>query len=129
VAPRKPREEAAQAAAAQRALRQAELRAAAGEVLAEVRPLSDRACRVALKAVIAAVQAPEFGGRRTGQAGEVGCTLTAQDGTVGRVEGARWSVLVPGRRVLFHPPVGAGRVPGGRPAARDQVAVLVEAAR
>ncbi|MFD5898666.1 DUF2397 family protein [Streptomyces sp. NPDC060366] len=129
VAPRKSRKEAARVAAAQRAQRQAELRAAAAEVLAGAGPLSDRACRAALKAVVAAVQAAECGGCRTGRAGEVGCTLTVEEGAVGRVEGYRWSVLVPGRRVVFHPPVGAGRVPGGRPGGQERVAVLVEAAR
>lgn len=132
VAPRKSREEAARVAATQRAQRQAELRAAAAEVLAGAGPLTDRACRAALKAVVAAVQAPEDSGCRTGQAGEVGCTLTVREGAVGRVEGHRWSVLVPGRWVVFHPPVGPGRVPGVRPAGQDRqerVAVLVEAAR
>ncbi|MET8768876.1 hypothetical protein [Streptomyces sp. NPDC004658] len=59
----------------------------------------------------------------------MGRTLTAVEGMVGRVDGVRWSVMVPGRRILFHPPnraVAPRRVPGGRPA---EVAVLVEAAQ
>lgn len=80
---------------------------------------------------MAAARALEDSAGRIGQAEGVGCTLVAAAGVVGRVEGVRWSVLVPGRRVLFHPPVAvaAGRVPAGRRAEPANVAVLVEAAR
>ncbi|MBT2526979.1 DUF2397 family protein [Streptomyces sp. ISL-99] len=120
------------AAVQRRAEREAEHRAAVAEILAGGGPLSERACRVALKAVMAAVRAPEGPLGRVGQAEGVGCALTVAEGTVGRVEGVRWSVLVPGRRIGFHPPGPAlrgGRVPGGRQAVQADVAVLVEAAR
>ncbi|AEY86852.1 hypothetical protein SHJG_1576 [Streptomyces hygroscopicus subsp. jinggangensis 5008] len=87
---------------------------------------------MALRAVMAAARAPEDAAGRIGQAEGVGCTLTAVEGVVGRVDGVRWSVLVPGRRILFHPPdraVAARRVPAGRQPAPAEVAVLVEAAR
>ncbi|MFD8693023.1 hypothetical protein [Streptomyces sp. NPDC059651] len=99
---------------------QAEKRAAAAEVLAGVFPLTDRACRLALRAVMAAARGVEAGGVRVGHWEGVGCTLTAAAGVVGRVEGVAWSVLVPGRQVAFHPraagPPGdgaAGAVDGG----------------
>jgi hypothetical protein len=99
--------------------------------------LSERACRAALRAVVAAVRAQhseDSDGRRTGQADGLGCTLTAAQGMVGRVEGVRWSVLVPGRRIVFHPPAVAasrGRTASLPNSTRDRrgVAVVVEAAR
>ncbi|MER6334483.1 DUF2397 family protein [Streptomyces sp. NPDC001034] len=130
VSGRKPRDESA--AAQRRAERQAEHAVAVAEVLAGAGPLSERACRLALRAVLAAARAPEDASGRLGQAEGVGCTLTAVEGMVGRVDGVRWSVLVPGWRILFHPPnraVAARRVPAGRQAAPAKVAVLVEAAQ
>ncbi|WTO32885.1 DUF2397 domain-containing protein [Streptomyces achromogenes] len=130
VSGRKPRDESA--AAQRRAERQAEHAGAVAEVLAGAGRLSERACRLALRAVMAAARAPEDAGGRVGEAEGVGCTLTAVEGVVGRVDGVRWSVLVPGWRILFHPPnrpVAARRVPAGRQAAPAEVAVLVEAAR
>ncbi|MDL5198613.1 DUF2397 family protein [Streptomyces sp. ALI-76-A] len=126
---RKPRDESE--AVRRRAEREARHGAAVAEVLAGAGPLSDAACRLALRAVMAAARALEDSAGRIGQAEGVGCTLVAAAGVVGRVEGVRWSVLVPGRRVLFHPPVAvaAGRVPAGRRAEPAKVAVLVEAAR
>ncbi|MEE1806770.1 hypothetical protein [Streptomyces sp. BE133] len=91
--------------------REAERRAAVVEILAGVFPLSDRACRVALRAVTAAARGVERDGGRTGRAEGVGCTLTAAPGVVGRVDGVTWSVLVPGRQIVFHREgVGGGAV-------------------
>jgi hypothetical protein len=125
---RKPRDD--REAVRRRAERQARHGAAVAEVLAGGGPLTEDACRLALRAVMAAARAQEGPGGRTGQAGGIGCTLVAAAGT-GRVEGVRWSVLVPGRRVLFHSPdaVAAARVPAGRQAAPAEVAVLVEGPR
>ncbi|MFE6022885.1 DUF2397 family protein [Streptomyces sp. NPDC056441] len=129
VAGRKPRDESA--AAARRAEREARHGAAVAEVLAGGGPLSEVACRLALRAVMTAARAPKDAAGRVGQAEGVGCTLVAAAGVVGRVDGERWSVLVPGHKVLFHPPVAvaAGRVPAGRQAAPVKVNVLVEASR
>ncbi|MFE6631675.1 DUF2397 family protein [Streptomyces rochei] len=122
---RKPRDDSE--AVQRRAERQARHGAAVAEVLAQGGPLSEEACRLALRAVMAAARAPEGPGGRTGQAEGIGCTLVAAAGT-GRVEGVRWSVLVPGRSVLFHLPaaVATVRVPVVRRAAPAEVAVLVE---
>ncbi|GGT44402.1 DUF2397 family protein [Streptomyces chromofuscus] len=134
---RRPREEAAREIAELRAVRESERWAAVAEVLAGGGPLSERACRAALRAVVAAVRAQDSehsDGSRTGQADGLGCTLTMAQGMVGRVEGVRWSVLVPGRRIAFHPPAVAassGRAPSLPSSTRDRrgVAVVVEAAR
>ncbi|MFG2489393.1 DUF2397 family protein [Streptomyces virginiae] len=127
VSPRRERGEAAREVALERELREAEQRLAVAEVLSGVVPLSDRACRVALRAVMAAARGADVDGTRTGRAGGVGCTLTADEGVLGRVEGVSWSVLVPGRQVAFRPEVALGAlVPAGRGEA-DVLAVRVEA--
>ncbi|MFF3276049.1 DUF2397 family protein [Streptomyces chrestomyceticus] len=129
VAGRKPREESE--AVQRRAERKARHGAAVAEVLAGDGAFSEAACRLALRAVMAAARAPEESAGRIGQAEGIGCTLVAASGTVGRVDGVRWSVLVPGRSVMFHPPVpmAAGQVPAGRRSTPVKVDVLVEASR
>ncbi|MFF7887821.1 DUF2397 family protein [Streptomyces sp. NPDC020794] len=126
---RKPRDESE--AVLRRAEREARHGAAVAEVLAGEGPISEDACRLALRAVMAAARAPEAKVGRVGQAQGVGCTLVAAPGVVGRVDGVRWSVLVRGRKVLFHPPVAVvpGRVPADRRAVSATVDVLVEASR
>ncbi|MEU0309128.1 DUF2397 family protein [Streptomyces cyaneofuscatus] len=132
VAPRREREEAAREVAQERERVEAEKRAAAAEVLAGVFPLTDRACRLALRAVMAAARGVEAGGARVGHWEGVGCTLTAVRGVVGRVDGVAWSVLVPGRQVAFHPraagPPGDGAA-GAAGGGRVQAALRVEVAR
>ncbi|MER5887800.1 DUF2397 family protein [Streptomyces sp. NPDC001941] len=113
-----------------RAQRRAEHDAAVAEVMAEQGPLSRGAIRLALRAVLAAARAAEEPSGRTGQAGGIGCTLEPAAG-VGRVDGIQCSVLVAGRRVLFHPPhpVHQTRIPVGREEAPDELSVIVEVAR
>ncbi|MFE1764068.1 DUF2397 domain-containing protein [Streptomyces angustmyceticus] len=128
VAPRRDRAEAAREVARDRERVEAEQRAAVAEVLAGVFPLSDRACRVALRAVMAAARGVQVGGVRAGRVGGVGCVLTAVEGALGRVDGVGWSVLVPGRQVAFHPEAATGAAcavqrRGGRP---DVAAVRVD---
>ncbi|MFD9047211.1 DUF2397 family protein [Streptomyces zaomyceticus] len=124
VPPRRDREEAAREVARERERAGAERRAAAAEVLAGVFPLSDRACRLALRAVMAAARGAEMDGVRAGCSEGVVCTLTGVEGAVGRVDGVTWSVLVPGRQVAFHPQAAGGpaggtlaQMPRGRAAA------------
>ncbi|GHE11922.1 hypothetical protein GCM10010339_73360 [Streptomyces alanosinicus] len=128
VTPRRDRAEAAREVARERERVEAEQREAVAEALAGVFPLSDRACRVALRAVMAAARGVEVGGVRAGQVGGVGCVLTAVEGALGRVDGVGWSVLVPGRQVAFHPEAvtGAARAAELRGARSDVAAVRVE---
>ncbi|MFJ1610411.1 DUF2397 family protein [Streptomyces sp. NPDC088253] len=130
VAPRRDRAEAAREVALERERIRAGQRAAVAEVLAGVFPLSDRACRVALQAVMAAARGAEAGGVRAGRAGGVGCVLTAVEGALGRVDGVSWSVLVPGREVAFHPESSTrvAHAPELHGAREDVAAVRVEAA-
>ncbi len=128
VAPRRDRAQAAREVARERERVEAEQRAAVAEVVAGVFPLSDGACRLALRAVMAAARGVEVGGVRAGRAGGVGCVLTAVEGALGRVDGVGWSVLVPGRQVAFHPEAATGaqraaKRCGGRP---EVAAVRVE---
>ncbi|WP_330481496.1 DUF2397 family protein [Streptomyces sp. NBC_00724] len=131
---RRPREEVAQVLSLQREQRRAAQEAAVAEVLAGRQPLSESACRAALKAVIAAVRTPEAEGLRTGSADGLGCTLTAGASGTGRVDGERWSVLLPGRSVGFHLPRSA-RVSARRAAAEvgagaaDPAVMVLEVAR
>ncbi|MFJ3214181.1 DUF2397 family protein [Streptomyces flaveolus] len=127
---RKPRDESE--AVRRRAERVARHGAAVAEVLAGGGgPLSEDACRLALRAVMAAARAPQDAAGRVGQAEGVGCTLVAAPEVTGRVDGVRWSVLVPGYRMLFHPPaaVTARQIPSSRRTAPVDVDVLVEASR
>ncbi|MGW3387348.1 DUF2397 family protein [Streptomyces cinereoruber] len=131
-APRRERGEAAREVARERERVEAERRAAAAEVLAGVFPLTDRACRLALRAVMAAARGTEAGGVRVGHWDGVSCTLTAARGVVGRVEGVAWSVLVPGRQVAFHAQTAGGPGDGAVAAvcgrqAQDAVRVEVTA--
>lgn len=129
VTPRRDRGEAAREVARERERVEAQRRAAAAEVLAGEFPLSDRACRLALRAVMAAAQGSEAGGVRVGYWQGVGCTLTAAQGVVGRIDGVEWSVLVPGRQVAFHPQAPGGPGSGEARHMRDgrgQAAVRVE---
>lgn len=114
--------------------RRARLHAAAlREVLAAgpEAPLSERAARVALVALLAAVKASPSRGRRTASRDGLACTLFDREGSSSvAVLAPSWRVLTPGRVPVFH---RAGTVasapPGDEPAASDAPVELRREAR
>ncbi|NUU21791.1 MAG: DUF2397 domain-containing protein [Streptomycetaceae bacterium] len=93
-------------AAAARTQRELRLADCIDEVLAarDLQALEPDAGRVALRSLMAAVQAPAVAGRRTAHRKGLACTLfTARTQTV-RVATASWSVSVPGHDLAFHLP-------------------------
>ncbi len=112
---------ARRAVAQARARRLAEHAAAIEEVLnASAREmLSERAARVALAALAAAVRATSSNGRRVAVRDGLGCTLFHTGSGVGCIVAPTWRVLTPGRIPVFHPPGVVARVPAA-PEVRDE---------
>jgi hypothetical protein len=91
---------------ARRAQRAAEHAEAIGEVLATpmgVR-MSDRAARVALGALLAAVRTGSSNGRRTADRDGLACTLFHTASGDGVIAAPSWRVVTPGRIPVFHLP-------------------------
>ena len=91
---------------ARRKQREAEHAEAIREVLATPAgtPLSDRAARVALVALLEAVRAASSDGRRTAVRDGLGCTLFHTGAGIGTLVAPTWRVLTPGRIAVFHAP-------------------------
>ncbi|MHB8875063.1 MAG: DUF2397 domain-containing protein [Myxococcaceae bacterium] len=82
--------------------------------------LSERAARVALVSLSAAVRALASSGRRTGVRDGLACTLFSRESETGSVRAPTWRVLTPGRIPVFHQPGRLGQLPGkGTPASEQ----------
>lgn len=73
--------------------------------------LSDRAAKVALASLLAAVRASSLIGRRTGIRDGLSCTLFHTGTDEGAVVAPAWRVLTPGRIPVFHIPGAVVDVP------------------
>lgn len=106
--------EARELVKARREQREAEHAEAISEVLGTPAgmPMSERAARVALVSLLAAVRAGSSDGRRTAARDGLGCTLFHTGTSAGRLVAPTWRVLTPGRVPLFHAP---GAVPAALP--------------
>jgi hypothetical protein len=98
--------EARERVRAAREQRAADHSAAIREVLA-IRAdasMSDRAARIALVSLLAAVRAASSNGRRTGVRDGLACTLFHMGTGAGMLRAPTWRVLTPGRLPVFHLP-------------------------
>jgi uncharacterized protein (TIGR02677 family) len=100
-----------------RARRAAEHEAAVKEVLGRgsADQLSERGARVALVALLAAVRARSWGGRRTATRDGLSCTLFHTVEHTGSLVAPTWRVLIPGRVIVFHSPTVRPSMPETAP--------------
>ena len=104
---------AREAVAEARERRKAQHAQAVREVLlaAPSATLSDRAARVALASLAAAVRATPSNGQRTGVRDGLACTLFDLRSKSGSLRAPAWRVVTPSRVAVFHQPGSVVRVP------------------